>query len=211
MGGPRGGIYAPGNLASYGFVTNDPIDLIDPTGELSFAGVLRFTGGAFETAAGVSLGITTSWTGVGAVAGGAIAAHGIDVAVAALTGEDTLTSQAIQATTGASQTTANRINSGISFVGTVGAGVATSILKAGASAGRLAFSQTTANPMFSSQGTFAGQSIGDVAAQLRAGTLAAADVPVQTVNLGGGSLIVNTRSALSLMRAGIPQARVEPS
>jgi len=60
--------------------------------------------------------------------------------------------------------------------------------------------------MFSSAGNFAGQSIADVAAQLRAGSLAVSDVPVQTVTIEGNQLIVNTRSALALMRAGIPQS-----
>jgi hypothetical protein len=69
----------------------------------------------------------------------------------------------------------------------------------------LAFSQTTASPYFSSQGTFSGQSIADVAGQLRSGSLAASEVPVQTVDVGSGNFIVNTRSALSLMQGGIPQ------
>jgi RHS repeat-associated protein len=66
----------------------------------------------------------------------------------------------------------------------------------------LRFTQTTASPWFSHDGDFAGQTISDVAAQLRAGTLTAADVPIQTVGNG----IVNTRSSLALMQAGIPQS-----
>ena len=46
---------------------------------------------------------------------------------------------------------------------------------------------------------------GGLAGDLRAGAVAG-DVPVSYVNLGGNSLIVNTRSSLALTRAGIPQS-----
>jgi hypothetical protein len=75
-----------------------------------------------------------------------------------------------------------------------------------AEGGALRFSQTTASPWFSSQGTFAGQTISDVAGQLQAGTLSAVDVPVQVVTMDGNTLIVNTRSSLALSQAGIPQS-----
>ena len=71
----------------------------------------------------------------------------------------------------------------------------------------LSFSQTTASPLFSSGGKFAGQTISDVASQLRAGSLGVKSVPIQTVNLGEGSLIVNTRSSLALTQGGIPQSQ----
>jgi hypothetical protein len=71
-------------------------------------------------------------------------------------------------------------------------------------AGALRFTQTTASPWFHPEGNFAGQTISDVAAQLRAGTLRAADVPVTVV---GDGLIVNTRSSLALRQAGIPQSQ----
>ena len=70
----------------------------------------------------------------------------------------------------------------------------------------LRFSQTTASSAFSAEGTFAGNTIGGLAGDLRAGAVAAGDVPVSYVNLGGNSLIVNTRSSLALTRAGIPQS-----
>jgi len=72
-----------------------------------------------------------------------------------------------------------------------------------ADAGALRFTQTTASPWFSAEGNFAGQTISDVAAKLRAGTMTAADVPVTVV---GDGLIVNTRSSLALTQAGISQA-----
>lgn len=68
----------------------------------------------------------------------------------------------------------------------------------------LRFTQTTASPWFHPEGKFAGLTISDVAAQLRAGTLKIADVPVTVV---GDSLIVNTRSSLALRQAGIPQSQ----
>ena len=68
----------------------------------------------------------------------------------------------------------------------------------------LLFAQTTASPFFSADGIFAGQSIADVAAALRAGTLTAAEVPVRVVTIDGVTLIVDTRSSLALMQAGIP-------
>jgi YD repeat-containing protein len=70
----------------------------------------------------------------------------------------------------------------------------------------LAFSQTTASAAFSAEGSFAGKTIGGLAGELRSGAVAASDVPVKFVNIGGNSLIVNTRSSLALMRAGIPQS-----
>jgi len=69
------------------------------------------------------------------------------------------------------------------------------------------FAQTTASPFFSAEGAFAGQSIADVAGGLRAGTLTAADVPVQFVTMDGTNLLVNTRSSLALMQAGIPTSQ----
>jgi RHS repeat-associated protein len=67
----------------------------------------------------------------------------------------------------------------------VGAGVA-------GEGAALRFSQTTASPWFQAGGRFAGQTISDVAVQLRSGTLAASDVPIQTVTMNGNTLIVNT-------------------
>jgi hypothetical protein len=65
---------------------NDPLNLTDPSGQLSVGGVLNFTLGAGEVAIGVGFGSVTSWSGVGAVAGGVFAVHGADVALAAMRG-----------------------------------------------------------------------------------------------------------------------------
>src|SRR5258708_26821460 len=48
-----------------------------------------------------------------------------------------------------------------------------------------------------------GQTISDVASQLRAGTLSPAGVPITVTENG---LIANTRSSLALMQAGVPQS-----
>ncbi|MBK8997997.1 MAG: RHS repeat-associated core domain-containing protein [Myxococcales bacterium] len=71
----------------------------------------------------------------------------------------------------------------------------------------LRFSQVTASPSFSEEGTFAGKTIGQLVSELRAGSVSASDVPVGYVTTGEGTnLIVNTRSSLALRRAGIPQS-----
>ena len=71
--------------------------------------------------------------------------------------------------------------------------------------GSLRFTQSTASPMFSAEGWFAGRSISQVASDLRLGAMSAADVPVEFIVRDGNRLIVNTRSALALRQAGIPE------
>jgi len=110
-----------GGLNMYGYVGNDPLNLVDPLGLLSVGGVVNFALGAGETAIGLGFGAATSWTGVGAIAGGAIALHGADVAQAAWRGTDTLTSQGLQAA-GVSQSTANGISTGITGAAYIAAG-----------------------------------------------------------------------------------------
>jgi hypothetical protein len=80
-----------------------------------------------EAAAGIGLAAAAGWTGIGAVAGVGVAAHGIDTFQAGLRQAfsdeqvDTFTSQGIQAT-GVSRGTANLIDAGIGIVGSAGAG-----------------------------------------------------------------------------------------
>lgn len=81
------------------------------------------------------------------------------------------------------------------------------LFKLASSGSKLRFTQTTASPYFSDEGYFAGQTIGEISKKIRAGTLAIKDVPVEYVVINGNKLIVNTRSALALKRAGIPETQ----
>ena len=68
------------------------------------------------------------------------------------------------------------------------------------------FAQSTYSELFSKGGAFAGKSIDDIAAALKSGTLSAEDVPVDYIVKDGHVLILNTRSAQALERAGISRA-----
>lgn len=68
------------------------------------------------------------------------------------------------------------------------------------------FAQNTFRQTFSDGGKFAGQTVDDVAAQLRSGKLSPADVPIEFYTRNSGqTLISNTRSAQALTQAGIPR------
>ena len=68
------------------------------------------------------------------------------------------------------------------------------------------FAQTTASAMFSSSGKFAGKSVEEVANALRSGALHPGDVPIEYAVKEGNTLILNTRSAMALEKAGIPRS-----
>ena len=68
------------------------------------------------------------------------------------------------------------------------------------------FSQKTFKQTFSEGGKFAGKTLDDVADALRNGSLKPSDVPIEFFTRGSGQqLILNTRSAEALRRAGIPR------
>lgn len=67
----------------------------------------------------------------------------------------------------------------------------------------LRFTQTTASPVFSENGLFAGKSIGQVADEIRSGVLNPKEIPVEVVRSGDLLLVVNTRSSIALRRAGV--------
>lgn len=69
------------------------------------------------------------------------------------------------------------------------------------------YAQKTFNPMFSKGGTFAGQSVDDVAAALRSGSMKPSDVPIDYIIRDGRPLILNTRSSQALEAAGVPRSQ----
>jgi hypothetical protein len=93
---------------------------------------------------------------------------------------------------------AKPLESGASFLLRSGEGVG--------DIGALRFTQTTASPVFSDEGIFAGRRISELAQDLRGGVMAPEQVPVEYIVRDGNPLIVNTRSALALQRADIPQS-----
>ena len=128
-------------LSPYLYCAGNPIMFIDPTGmecwwsqmwddynmTTRLYGALKAAGGITEATVGATAGVATSWTGVGAVLGGAALVHGCDVAASGISqmisGEETssLTSQAMQAT-GVSPETAEMIDGCMSMLLTGGSG-----------------------------------------------------------------------------------------
>jgi RHS repeat-associated protein len=196
-----------GGLNWYAYANGDPISLLDPFG----LGVMEGWGGATATWFGRNIvaplnSVSTTSTalnfssymaasliggfsdmlrlGQGTAYATYDAQNGWDVAIGVT--ED------IQRAAGLSAIAIGGLQGAVEDVGgtTVGAD--------------LRFSQTTASPWFSEGSLFGGQTVSDVAAQLRAGTLTPANAPIETVTIDGNTLIVNTRSALALKQAGIP-------
>jgi len=69
-----------------------------------------------------------------------------------------------------------------------------------------AFAQLTYRESFSAGGRFAGQTIDDVAAGLSSGALSPRNVPIHVIVRDGNSLILSTRSAQALTRAGVSRS-----
>ncbi len=69
------------------------------------------------------------------------------------------------------------------------------------------YAQKTFSHAFSTEGTFAGRTVEDVAGALRSGVMKPAAIPIQYIERDGQVLILNTRSAQALEQAGIPRAR----
>jgi len=134
---PAGLVGGDVNLYAYAF--GSPTNFFDPRGldgSVRFWGGARAVGGVFEAAAGVGLGFATSWTGIGAIGGALVAAHGTDQIQAGLSQlllgcrVDSFTSQGLQAA-GLSPGTANNLDTAMSVAGSLGAGTAEQALRAG--------------------------------------------------------------------------------
>ena len=210
-------------LGRYTFVSNNFANLSDPLGLFSWSdagtralGVLQVVGSVGEVSLAAAALVAPEPTGATKVLGVVLLLHGLDNIQAgartALTGSPSATlletgvaagAEAAGASPGAAHIIGAGANAVVGLASTVGVarGLAAEVAPTA-----LRFSQTTASTNFSAEGTFAGKTIGSLADELRAGTVAASEVPVGIVNLGSNALIVNTRSALALTRAGIPQS-----
>ena len=69
------------------------------------------------------------------------------------------------------------------------------------------FAQKTHGEVFSDGGKFAGQTVDEVAGALKSGTLSVDDVPIDYIVRDGNTLMLNTRSATALERAGIARSQ----
>ena len=68
------------------------------------------------------------------------------------------------------------------------------------------FAQTWFSENFGTEGRFAGQTVNDVAGMLKNGTIQASSIPIMYIVRDGKEIILNTRSAAALTKAGIPRA-----
>jgi hypothetical protein len=68
------------------------------------------------------------------------------------------------------------------------------------------FAQTMVREGFQKGGLFEGRTISDVVGDLGSGALTPKDVPINVVVRDGNTLILNTRSATALTRAGVPRS-----
>ncbi|HVN70148.1 MAG TPA: RHS repeat-associated core domain-containing protein [Candidatus Binatia bacterium] len=193
--------YAPSGYSLYSYAYNNPFNYLDPYG----LGCLRWQNGFSRflpllVGIGFAVALLVPGLDVAVLAGGVYEALGDLLALAAArleaAGIITLAAALLVDESGAVEGPGADFSEGIgaTFQGLF------------YSPSGLSFAQTTASPAFGQGGPFAGQSIEYVAAQLQEGTMSPSDLPITTVTTEGSQLIVNTRSVIALMQAGIPQA-----
>jgi RHS repeat-associated protein len=177
----------PASLSRYSYVHNNPYKYTDATGHCPscvLAGVGFVVGGA--------------WAGIASYQNGA---RGWDLALNILQGGSA--GAIVGATLGmAGEAVAGGVALWQAGRAAQGNAPATSSPLVGAN-----YAQKTFNEAFSSDGAFAGQTIDDVAAAVRGGQMSSAAVPVQYIEREGSTLMLNTRSAQALERAGVSRAR----
>jgi hypothetical protein len=98
------------------------------------------------------------------------------------------------------------LDTALVVAGTKGVGAVRATVRAARpNIGGARFAQTSYSETFSKGGIFEGQTIDDVAGALRSGSMSAKDVPINVIVRDGNTLILNTRSAQALTRAGVPR------
>ena len=208
----------------YAYAGNNPLLLSDPLGLDAGAEVLAFFAGALDGATG---GISSMI--LGAVVPGYdcfIKSHDTAFQIGSVVAQVAVAAVMIVGTLGAGS-----VLVAARYVGMAGlkAGVKLAAAEArqalGSAVSRLApasarsatgavsdvgissanFAQTTARDAFSAEGRFGGQTIESVAQGLKSGSIQSSQVPIDVVVRQGNTLILNTRSALALERAGVPR------
>lgn len=183
----EGSINTPASLHRYLFADADPIDLRDPSGKEV---------DAVEAAAVAS--ITTTLN----------ASEG-NVGLVLINGTGSCSQS--QTPAQCESTSAGLINlavdSAIGIVFLAAVGIGSKLLGNASNTLELAFSQISASPTFNDEGSlFYGETIGSLSRKIASNEIPASSVPIKIVVNSGTALIVNTRSALALLRAGVPQS-----
>ena len=164
----------------YGYANNNPYKYVDPDGNLPIIVLIPIIAKAID------IGITAYDTYTAYQEGGADAAA-----------EEIAISAALSIVPGAK--IAKKSFDGVKAAKTAAKGTIDDTAN---------YAQKTYGESFSDYGKFAGQTIDDVAAQLRKGDLTTADVPIEFfTRKGGQTVIANTRSAQALTRADIPRSQ----